>query len=84
MPSIRSSVFKYYTCIVILILLLGVIMIIYSYYTKKKLVYIIIAAPSSYQPSSYSECIKLNMRSSCNIKSVFNAEYTFFIYLTSY
>ena len=33
---------------------------------------IIIAAPSSYQPSFYTKCTKLNMHLSCNIQSVSN------------
>ena len=84
MPSIRSLVFKYYAYTVALILLLGVIMPICFYYTEKKLVCIIIAAFFNYQPSSYSEYIKLNICFSCNIKSVSNTEYIFFIYFTSY
>ena len=80
MPFIRFLVSKYYTCIVILILSLGVIMPTYSYYIKKKLVYIIIAAPFSYQPSSYSKYIKLNIYFSCNVRSVFNTKYIFFMH----
>ena len=67
MPSVRFLVFKYYTCVVTLILLLNKIMPTYSRCIEKKLVYITIAAPSSYQPSSYLECTKSNMHSSCNI-----------------
>ena len=80
MPFIRSLVSKCRAYIIALILLLGVIMPTYSYYTKKKLVYIIIIAPSGYQPSSCSKYIKLNICSSCNIRSVFNTKYIFFIY----
>jgi hypothetical protein len=53
----------------------------YSRYTEKKLVYIAIAAPSSRQPSSYTECTRVNMRSSYNIQSVSNAKYTRLIIL---
>ena len=61
MSPIRFSVSKCHAYTVILILLLGVIIPTCSCYTKKKLVCIIIAAPSSYQPSSYSKYIKLNI-----------------------
>ena len=81
MPFIKSLAFKCRACIIILILLLSVIMPIYSYCAEKKLVYIIIIAPFNRQPSSYSKYTKLNMYSSCNIKSVFNAKYVLFIYL---
>ena len=77
MPLIKSLASKCYTYTVALILSLGVIMPIYSYYTEKKLVYVIIAAPSSHQPSSCSKYTKLNIYSSCNVKSVFNAKYAF-------
>ena len=53
----------------------------YSYYTEKGLVYIIIITLSNRQPSSYTKYIKLNMRSSCNIRLVFNAKYIFFMRL---
>ena len=56
---------------------------IYSYYAEKKLVCIIIMAPFSYQPSSCSKYIKLNMRSFCDIYLVSNAECMFFIYLAN-
>ena len=81
MPFIKFLVSKCHTYIVALILSLGVIIPIYSYYTEKKLVCVIIAALSSRQPFSCSKCIKLNIYSSCNIKSVSNAKYMFFIYL---
>ena len=80
MLFIRSLVSKCGACIIALILSLGVIMPIYSYYTKKGLVCVAITAPFSYQPSSCSECTKLNICFSYNIKSVSNAEYTFFVY----
>ena len=81
MPFIKSLASECCAYIITLILLLGVIMPIYSYCVKKKLVYIIITALFSYQPSSYSKYIKLNIYSSCNIKSVSNAKYIFFLYI---
>ena len=84
MPFIRSLVSKCRTYIVTLILLLSVIMPMCSYYTKKKLVCVIIMALFSYQPSSYSKYIKLNIYSSYNVKLVSNTKYAFFIYFTSY
>ena len=83
MPFIKSSVSKCCVYIITLILSLGVIIPIYSYYTEKKLVCIIIAAPSGYQPSSYSKYTKLNIYSSYNIRSVSDAKYMFFIHLYS-
>ena len=49
----------------------------YSYYTEKGLVYIIIIAPLGCQSFSYTKYIKLNMRSFCNIKLVFNTKCMF-------
>ena len=80
MPSIRSSVSKRRACVVAVILLFSEIMPTYSCYVLKGLVYITIIAPLGRQPSFYTECTKLNMRSSCNVKLVSNAKYTFFIY----
>ena len=80
MPFIKSLAFKrfaYYFKLVTVILLLGEIMPIYFCYTEKGLVYIIIITLSSRQPSSYTKCTKLNMRSSCNIRLVFNTKYIF-------
>ena len=84
MLFIRSLVFKYHTHSVTLILSLSVIMSIYSYYTEKKLIYVIITVSFSCQPSSYSKCIKLNIYSSYNIRSVFNAKYIFLMRLANY
>ena len=84
MHFIRSLVFKCHTYLVALILLLGVIMPIYSHYAEKKLVYIIIIAFSSYQPSSCSKYIKLNIRSSCDIYSVFNTKCMFLARLCNF
>ena len=60
-----------------IILLLGKIMPTYSYYTEKGLVYIVIMALFSCQPSSYTKCTKLNIRSSYNIYLVSNAKCIF-------
>ena len=80
MPFIKSSVSEYHIYTVALILSLSVIMPTYSYCTKKKLVCVIIIAPSSHQPSFCSKCIKLNIYSSCNVKSVSNTKCIFLIY----
>jgi len=59
------------------VLLLGKIMpSLYSYYTKEGLVYITLASPLSRQPSSYLECTKVNIRLSCDIRSISNTKYT--------
>ena len=76
MPLIRSLVSKRRTHVIAVILLLGEIMPICSRCTKKKLVCVIIAAPFSRQPFSYIKCTKLNMRLSCNIKSVSDTKYS--------
>jgi len=47
-----------------------------SRYAKEGLVYIALASPLSWQPSSYSECTKANIYSSCDIRSISNAKYT--------
>ena len=75
MLPIRSlaSTYRAYTAAVIL--LLGEIMPSCSHCEEKKLVYIIIIASSSYQPSFCVKCTKLNIRLSCNVKSVSNTEY---------
>ena len=74
MPPVRSLIFKYYAYLVTLILLFSVIMPSYSCCAEKGLVYITIIALSSCLLSSYSKCIKLNICSSCNIKSVSDAK----------
>jgi hypothetical protein len=84
MPFIRFLVFKhlaYHFKLVAVIFLLSEIMPTYSRCAEKGLVYIIIVALSSRQPSSCSECIKLNMHLSCNIHSISNTEC---IYLAIY
>ena len=78
MPFIRSLVSKrtaYYFKLVAVILLLNKIMPTYSHYIEKGLVYIIIIAFLGRQPSFYIKYIKLNIRSSCNIRLISNAKY---------
>ena len=43
---------------------------------KAGLVCVALASPLSRQPSSYSECTKVNIRSSYNVRSISNAKYT--------
>ena len=74
MPFIRSLASKRYTYVIAVILLLNKIMPTYSCCVFKGLVYIIIIAPLNCQPSFYTKYTKLNMRSSCNIKSVSNTK----------
>ena len=76
MPPIRSSTSKRRTRIVLTILSLSEIISSCSRYAKKKLVYITIASPSSCQPSFYTECIRANIRSSYNVRSISNTKYT--------
>ena len=66
--------------VVAVILLLREIMSTYFYCILKGLICIIIIAFLNRQPSSYTECTKLNMRLFCNIKLIFNMEYICFIY----
>ena len=61
--------------LVALILLVSKVIPSCSYYIKKGLICVIITAPSSHQPSSYTKCIKANMRLSYNIYSISNAKY---------
>ena len=77
MPFVRSSASKRRLRLVLLILSLGKIILLYSYYIEKGLVYIAIIALFSSQPSSYTKCIKSNMRSSYNIRLVSNTKYAF-------
>ena len=86
-PLVRSLVFKrltHHSKLVAVILLLSKIMPTCSRYMEKGLVYIAIMAPFSRQPSSYIKCTRLNMRSSCNVRLVFNAKYTFHTRLYTY
>ena len=69
-PPVRSLASKYsayYFKLVAIIFSLSEIIPTYSCYIEKGLVYIIIIALSSYQPSSYTKYIKLNIYSSYNI-----------------
>ena len=72
MPLIRSLASKRRLRLVSLILSLGEIMPLCSYCIEKRLSYIIISAPFSRQPSFYTKCTKLNMRSSYNVRLVSN------------
>ena len=78
-PLVRSSVSKRRAYMVAVILSLSEIMPTYSRCVLKGLVYIVIIAPSGCQPSFYTKYTKLNMRSSCDIRLVFNTKYTFLI-----
>ena len=79
MPLIKFSASKRCAYIVAIIFLLSEIMPTYSCCVSKGLVYITIIAPLGRQPSSYAKYTKLNIRSSYNIRSVFNAEYIYLI-----
>ena len=70
MPFIRSTASKHYILLAILISLNREIINPYSCYIKKGLVYIIFIVLSSYQPSSYLECTKVNTQLSYNIYSI--------------
>ena len=83
MPPIRSLASTCYTKLVAVILLLGEIMPSYSYYKEKKLVYIAIIALFSRQPFSCIKYTKSNIHLFCNIRSVSNTEYLYFIHLYS-
>ena len=76
-PPVRSSASKrtaHRFKLVAVILLLNKIIPTYSHYMEKGLVYIIIIALLSRQPSSYIKCTKLNIRLSCDVRSVSNAK----------
>jgi len=70
---------QWHTHTVAFILSSSKVILLCSCCAKKGLVYVMIAALSSRQSSSCSECTSINMRSSCNIYSVSNAEYMFYI-----
>ena len=82
MPFVRSLAFKHRALLILIIISLSEIMPLCFCYIKKKLLYITIAALSSHQPSFYFKCIKVNIRSLCNIHSISNAEYAFLSVLT--
>jgi len=73
MPLLVTSIRQ--VKLVALILSIGGIIPSYSRYIKKGLVYITIVAPSSRQPSSYTEYIRSNVRISYNVRSVSDTEY---------
>ena len=79
MPLIRSSASKRRACIVAIILLLGKIMPTYSCYMLKGLICVIIIVFLDCQPSFYTKYTKLNIRLSCDVRSVFNAKCICFI-----
>ena len=81
MPPIRSSASIRRARVVLTILLLSKVILTYSRYFEKKLVYIIITSPSSRQPFSCAKCIRANIRSSYNVRSVSNAKYTRYLRL---
>ena len=74
MPPIRSTASRRYNKLITLIISVSKVIPSYSCYVKKGLVYITIAAPSGRQSFSYIKCIKANMRSSCDVRSVSNAK----------
>ena len=78
MPPIRLFIFERHILLAASISLNKEIISPYSYYTKKGLVYIAIANPFSHQPSSCTECTKLNTCVLCNMRSVSLNKYTFF------
>ena len=80
MPFVRFLVFKRHICIIAVILLLSKIMPTYSCYMLKELVCVVIIAPLGRQPSFYTKCTKLNIRSSCNIRLISNTECACLIY----
>ena len=73
-----------YAYVVAVILLLGKIIPTCSCCADKKLVCIAITAPFGRQPSSCSKCTSVNMRLSCNVRLVSDAEYIFYIHLCLY
>ena len=79
MPPIRSSASKRRAYMVAMIFLLSKIMPTYSRCVLKGLVYIAIIAPLGRQPFSYTKYTKSNIRSSCDVKLVSIAKYTFLI-----
>ena len=79
MPLIRSLAFKYCAYVIAIILLFSEIMPTYSYYMLKGLVCITIIALLGCQPSSYTKYTKLNIRLSCDVRSVSNAKCTCFM-----
>ena len=83
MPPIRLSIFKRRALLATSISLNEEIMSPYSRYMKKGLVCITIIKPSNRQPSSYTECTKLNTYALCDVYLVSFNKYIFPIYSTS-
>ena len=79
MPPIRSLASEHRTYAVTVILSLSKIMPSCSHCKEKKLVCITITAPFSRQPSLCVECTKSNIYLSCNVRSVSDAEYLYFM-----
>ena len=80
MPLVRSLAFKRRACVIAVILSLNKIMPTCFRYMLKGLVYIIIIAPLGRQPSSCTKYTKLNIRLSCDIRSVSNIKCACLIY----
>ena len=80
MPPIRFLASERRAYVVAVILLFGEIMPTCSRCMLKGLVCIIIIASLGCQPASYTKYIKLNMRSSCDVRLVSNTKYAFLIH----
>ena len=81
MPPIRFLASKYCAYITAVIFLLSEIILTYFCCVLKGLIYIIIIALLGRQSSCYTKYTKLSIRSSCDIRLVFNAKCACFIYL---
>ena len=77
MPLVKSFILECRAYIVTVILSLGEIMPTYSCCVLKGLACIIIIILFGRQPSSYVECTKSNIYSSCNVRSVSVNKYIF-------
>ena len=85
MPPIRSTAFRRHNKLMLLILFISKVMPSCSCYIKKGLLYVVIASPSSCQLLSYTKYTTINIRFSCNICLVSDAEYKYLItYLSCY
>ena len=78
-----SSSTMHHNHLVSTILLLSEIILPYSYCNEKGLVYITIASPTGHHFLLYAKCTKANMRSSCDVRFIFNTKYTLLISLHS-
>jgi len=85
MPKVTflSSIARYARTIAIVLSLGEIMLSLCSRYAKEGLVYIALASPLSWQPSSYLECTKANIYSSCNVRSISDAECAYPITLNS-